>query len=66
MASQSELLTCKEAAQVLGVTPVRVRQFCQEGRLGQKLGDRWVIPKSELHQFKKIPRNSGRHRNGRS
>ena len=58
--SSLSLLSCDEAAVELGVTSIRVRQFCQEGRIGQKVGGRWVIPRDELEQFVKIPRETGR------
>ena len=56
----STLVSVNEAAEALGVTPGRVRQFCRDGRLGQQVGDRWVIPRDELNQFAKIPRDHGR------
>lgn len=58
--SMLNLLTCEEAAPYLGVSAERVRQFCRERRLGQRIGDRWVIPMDELQQFSKIPRETGR------
>ena len=54
------LVSVAEAADVLGLTQVRVGQFCREGRIGQKVGGRWVISMDELHQFAKIPRNPGK------
>lgn len=56
------LMTVKEAAQVLGVTPIRVRQFCTEGRLGRRFGNRWAITKDEVRKFKKRDRPTGRPR----
>jgi len=40
------LLTVTQAAQQLGVEPVRVRKLCQQGRVkgAQKVGWLWVIP----------------------
>jgi len=58
--STLSLLSCEQAAEVLKVTPIRVRQFCQEGRIGQKVGGQWVIPRDELDQFARIPRDTGR------
>ncbi len=63
--STLSLLSCDQAAEVLDVTPIRVRQFCQEGRLGQKVGGQWVIPRDELEQFAKIPRDTGRPKSDR-
>lgn len=58
--SVNNLLTTTEAAEQLGISPRRVAQLCSEGRLGNKLGDRWVISQEELRQFEKIPRQTGR------
>jgi len=54
------LMTPEEAANYIGVSSVRIRQFCTEGRIGQKVGERWVISEDELRQFAKIPRQTGR------
>jgi len=64
--STLSLVSVNEAAEALGVSPGRVRQFCREGRLGQQVGDRWVIPRDELEQFRKIPRDHGRPPQGNS
>ena len=58
--ANTNLLTTAEAAAELGVTAVRVRQLCQEGRLGEEFGDRWVITREEIERFKQIPRINGR------
>jgi excisionase family DNA binding protein len=58
--SRLQLLSVPEAAAYLGVTNSRVQQFCQAGRLGQPVGDRWVIRLAELERFAKIPRPVGR------
>lgn len=62
MASSLVLHTCAEAAVLIGVSPIRVRKFCQEGRLGQKIGDQWLITDEEIRLFKQIPRKRGRPR----
>ncbi len=54
-----ELLSVKQAAKELGVSGNRVREFCQEGRLGEKVGRQWIITRDELDKFKKIPRKRG-------
>jgi len=64
--STLDLLTVNDAAEVLGVSPERVGQICRQGRLGQKVGERWVIPRDELEQFRRIPRKRGRPSNGNS
>lgn len=58
--SSLPLVSVDEAAEFLKITPGRVRQFCREGRLGQRVGEKWVISRDELEQFAKIPRNHGR------
>jgi len=54
------LVNCEQAAKYLGLSSVRVRQFCLEGRLGQKVGNQYIISRDELEQFAKIPRDPGR------
>lgn len=54
------VMTVREAALRLGISSVRVRQLCGEGRLGKRLGGRWIIQESELEQFRKLPRLPGR------
>jgi len=44
-------LNIKEAACLLGLSPVRMSQFCKEGRLGEKIGKSWDITLSELEKF---------------
>lgn len=51
--------TVAEAAEQLGVSEIRVRQFCQEGRLGQKVGSIWLIARGELFAFKRKKRHPG-------
>jgi excisionase family DNA binding protein len=53
------LLSVTEAAARLGLDPRRVRQFCKEGRLGQRVGGRWVIFEDELEAFAAKPRPQG-------
>ncbi len=54
-----ELLSVKKVAKELGVSENRVREFCQEGRLGEKVGRQWIITRDELEAFKLIPRRRG-------
>ena len=54
-----ELLSVKQVANELGISENRVREFCQEGRLGEKVGRQWIITRSELEAFKLIPRKRG-------
>jgi len=55
-----ELLTVDEAATELGISAGRVRQFCRDGRLGEKVGTTWVITRQQLEAFKKLDRPHGR------
>ena len=54
-----ELLTVQQVAKELNRSEKRVREYCREGRLGQKIGRQWVITRAELEAFKKIPRKHG-------
>ena len=60
MANQVKLLSPQEAADKLGVSLSRVHQFCQEGRLGQRVGNVYVIAEDDLREFARKPRNPGR------
>ena len=60
MASPYNLLTVNEAAIRLGLSAVRVRQFCLQGRFGHNIGGRWLVSEEEIRLFSKIPRRTGR------
>jgi hypothetical protein len=53
-------LTPAQAAAILRLSPVRVRQFCQEGRIGKLYGRSWLITEAELAAFKRQKRQPGR------
>lgn len=55
-----DMLSTSEAAEALDLTEGLIARYCREGRLGQKVGNRWVIFRQELEQFEKIPRKPGR------
>jgi excisionase family DNA binding protein len=55
-----EFLSVEEAAAELGVTARRVRQICEQGLLGQRIGSVWAISRRELNEFKQIERKPGR------
>lgn len=59
-----EMLSLKEAADELGITVSTLRPYCQEGRIGTKVGHQWVITRTELEAFKAMPRPVGRPRKG--
>lgn len=54
-----KLLSVNDAAEKLQLSSVRVRQFCQEGRLGRKIGNIWVIDEKELDKFSTVKRPHG-------
>ena len=55
------LVTTKEDAQILGVTPVRVRQLIKEQRLAaEKHGRDHLLQDREVERFKRHGRRSGR------
>lgn len=45
-------MTVNDVAEELGITPKRVREYCNQGRLGMKLGRQWIITRSEFEKFK--------------
>ena len=49
-----------KAAQFLGLSETRVRQFCQEKRIGRKIGNSYVITQDELLEFAKNERPTGK------
>lgn len=52
------LLSTKDAAKAMGINERRVRQFCDEGRMGRKVGDTWVITPEEIERNRE--RKAGR------
>lgn len=57
MENGDSLLTSKEAATLLGVSPSRVRQFVLENRLpAKKLGRDLVFLKSHVEAFSEVER----------
>ena len=68
MPPATKLFDTKTAAERLKVSERRVRVFCEEGRLGMRLGGRWVMTDAELRLFKPHPSGwpKGRKRKRRS
>jgi excisionase family DNA binding protein len=60
MNTQADFLSVEEAAAELGVTARRVRQICEQGQLGQRIGSVWAISRAALEQFKQAKRPPGR------
>ncbi len=57
-------LTVDQVAARLNLHPTRIRQFCQEGRLGKydEFARRWIITEAELKRFTRRQRPTGRPR----
>lgn len=54
------LVTTKDAAQILGVSPVRVRQLIKEKRLAaEKRGRDHLLQDQDVERFKRHGRKSG-------
>jgi hypothetical protein len=60
MPSNEKMYSTTEASKILQVSVIRVRQFCQEGRIGRKVGERYVIFEKELLEFARKSRPRGR------
>lgn len=58
--TRAKYFTTAEAAEKLGLDERRVRQFCEAGRLGVKIGRNWAISEADLKRFAKKPRAVGR------
>jgi excisionase family DNA binding protein len=56
----AEIMTVEEVARELGLSARRVRQFCNEGRIGTRRGWQWLITRDELESFKRQYRPCGR------
>ncbi len=59
MNKMTKYLTTTQAAARLGLSESRVRQFCQVGWMGRKIGRNWAITETELAAFKRINRPAG-------
>jgi excisionase family DNA binding protein len=57
---ETKLLTTAEAADRLGISEVRIRQLCQDGRLGRKIGRDWLFTAEEVESFRRQSRPTGR------
>jgi len=59
MNDPKDLLTPKQSAEILGLSLSRVHKLAAAGRLGFKVGGRYIITRSELAKFKELPRPVG-------
>lgn len=56
-----DLITVNEAAEMLDVTPRRVRHFLQEDRIkGSKVGNLWLMKRRAVREFATMERRPGR------
>lgn len=62
-----DYFTCREAAEVLGLTPASVRVYCnnhEKGKTpsikGMHVGRDWIIHKGEISRYKKERNDPGR------
>src|SRR5262245_30448838 len=61
MAELHEILSVTEAAELAGVTPGRLRQLIEDGRLrGKKIGNSWAILARDVETFIGRKRGAGR------
>ena len=55
------MLSVKQAAEQLGITPPLVRRYCEQGRIkAEKVGRDWVITQAALNSFARKVRRVGR------
>lgn len=65
-ALKREFYNVRDAAALLGLSAVRVRQFCQERRLGTWNGSSYTITRQELRDFSRVDRPHGKPAEKRS
>jgi excisionase family DNA binding protein len=57
MGQLKDAISAKDAADLLGVTPGRIRQFALEGKLkGSKFAGLWVFSRADVEEFSKQKR----------
>ena len=44
-------MTVPQAAERLGISEKRVREYCRAGRLGEKIGRQWIITEADFTRF---------------
>ncbi len=57
MGNEKKLISVKEAAQILGITRIRVAVLCKQGRFegAEKIGSVWIIPRNSVLNFTRLP-----------
>lgn len=54
------MLNVKQAAEILGLNPSRVRKLAHDKRItAVKIGRDWIFKQGDLERFAKIPRDVG-------
>lgn len=57
---KQELLTCKQAAQILGFTAEHIRHLCNTGKIkAHKITHAWVMYESDLSEVKRLRKAKG-------
>lgn len=51
--------TTTQAAKILGKCARQVQRYCEQGKLGERIGRNWAIAETELKAFK-IVRTQGK------
>ena len=56
MAIHENLISAREAAQLLNVTPTRIAFLCRHGRFenAEKIGSGWIIPREAVLKHKRL------------
>jgi excisionase family DNA binding protein len=49
--TDTEYLTTSQSAAYLGISERGVRDLCERGRLGRRIGRNWAIPIDEVRQY---------------
>ena len=58
--STTNLLSTKEVAELLGVSPRMIQKWCKDGKLDcQKIGKNYKIFRSSLEPYEKIIKENG-------
>ena len=57
MENEKKLISVKEAAEILGLTRIRVAVLCKQGRFSgaEKIGSVWIIPRESVENFTRLP-----------
>ncbi len=55
------LLSTTQTADILGISEIRIRQLCQEGKMGTKVGNTWVITPEDVER-NRVRRGPGQPR----